>query len=63
MSKTHFTYYIINHLVDKFNLSTVLLCKFSMNEKHPALLQSVDVKVPIQLSFEFNSHAGFQFEN
>lgn len=34
-----------------------------MNEKHPALLQGVDVIVPIQLSFEFNSHSGFKFEN
>ena len=63
MSKTHLTYYIINHLVYKFNPGTVLLCKFSMNEKHPALLQGVDVIVPIQLSLEFNSHAGFKFKN
>lgn len=63
MSKTHRTYYIINHLVDKFNPGTVLLCKFSMNEKHPALLQGVEVIVPIQLSLEFNSHAGFKFKN
>lgn len=63
MSKTHLTYYSINHLVDKFNPGTVLPCKFSMNKKHPALLQGVDVIVPIQLSFEFNSHAGFKFED
>ena len=43
MSKTHLTYYIIHHLVDKFNPGTVLLCKFSMNEKHPALLQGVRI--------------------
>lgn len=63
MSKTHLTYYIINHLVDKFNPGTVLLCKFSMNGKHPAFLQGVRIVVLIQLSLKFNSHAGFKFEN
>ena len=37
--------------------------ELSVIEKHPTLLQGVDVIVPIQLSFEFNSHAGFEFED
>lgn len=37
MSKTHLTYYIINHLVDRFNPDTVLLCKFPMNVKTPCI--------------------------
>ena len=47
MSKTHLTYYIINHLVDKFNSGTVPFCKFSMNDKNTLHCRKVSISYSV----------------